>query len=389
MPRKRTPRKRAHGSVQQRGGSWRVRWTQNGRRRTESYPDKDTAERVLSRILGDIAAGRGKLEVEKPPAPLLSKLAEDWLERREATHRSADEDRWRWNKHLGPTFGHQRPEEVDAAAIRRFIEAKLVEGLSSSTVRLLVRELSSLFSDIVEQGHAPLNPVRTLPRATRRLIRPAHDPRTTPFVERLDDVRRIFLALPEPINLAYALGALAGLRNGEALALRWAHVDMSARRLHVRESVEGPLKDIDSRVVPIQDALHPLLAQWKLRSKGEGRVVPAMRSDGEFLDSHTLRKHLADVLPKLELPLITWYQATRHTFASQWILAGQGIETLREIMGHSTVQVTERYAHLRPDMFGPTHRGALKISLAPGAERPGRIGATVGPDNGSATEEVA
>jgi len=44
-----------------------------------------------------------------------------------------------------------------------------------------------------------------------RLMRPSHDPKTTPFVERLDDVRRIYLAPVEPLNVAYALGALAGL----------------------------------------------------------------------------------------------------------------------------------------------------------------------------------
>lgn len=371
MPRK--PKKRAsgQGSVWVQGGTTWIRWRQNGRRRTKKFPGCDAevralAERALATALLNLAAGGAGLKVERPPSPPMGKLADKWIERREKTHRSADEDRWRWGKHLKPAFGHLRPQEIDAGAIRRFIEAKLLEGLSSSTVRLLVRELSSLFSDVVEQGHAEVNPVRTLPRATRRLIRPAHDPRTTPFVERLDDVRRVFLALAEPVNLAYALGALGGLRNGEALALRWIHVDMNTRRIHVRESVEGPLKDDDSRIVPIQDALYPLLAEWRLRSKGEGRVVPPMRSDGEFLDDHTLRRHLKDVVENLKLPKLTWYQATRHTFASHWILAGQGIETLREIMGHSSVQVTERYAHLRPDLFGPAHRGALKVSLARG-----------------------
>jgi len=41
-------------------------------------------------------------------------------------------------------------------------------------------------------------------------MRPTHDPRTTPFVEKLDDLRRIYLHLLEPLNVAYAIGALAG-----------------------------------------------------------------------------------------------------------------------------------------------------------------------------------
>ena len=100
----------------------------------------------------------------------------------------------------------------------------------------------------------------------------------------------------------------SGLRTGEVLALRWAHVDIAGRRIHVRESVDGPLKDDDSRMVPIQDALHPVLAAWKLRTAGLRRVLPPMRSDGDYLDPHTVRKHLAKALKDLKVPKMTWYR---------------------------------------------------------------------------------
>jgi site-specific recombinase XerD len=51
-------------------------------------------------------------------------------------------------------------------------------------------------------------------------------------------------------------------------------------------------------------------------------------------------------LKKRGLKPMTFYQAGRHTFASQWVLSGNSIYRLKEIMGHSSVQVTERYAHL-------------------------------------------
>ena len=54
---------------------------------------------------------------------------------------------------------------------------------------------------------------------------------------------------------------------------------------------------------------------------------------------------------KAKLPELTFYEAGRHTFASQWVLNGGSIEKLREILGHSTVLVTERYAHLKPELF--------------------------------------
>jgi integrase len=116
-------------------------------------------------------------------------------------------------------------------------EAKLEEGLSSGTTRVCVTVLSALYVDLAERGLARANPARGLPRSLARLIRSSHDPRTTPFVECLEDVRRIFLALDEPLNIGYALGAFAGLRPGETFALRWPQVDLEARRIHPLESV--------------------------------------------------------------------------------------------------------------------------------------------------------
>ena len=333
---------------------------------------------MLARITADVRAGRDGMTRSTKEVPDLGELAKAWIERREHTHRSADEDRWRWRKHLSPWFGKLRPSEVDSALLRRFIEAKLAEKLSSTTVRLLVLEMSGIFSDLVEQGYAEYNPVRLLPRSTRRLIRPAHDPRTTPFVERLEDVKRIFLALEEPVNVAYAIGALAGLRTGEVLGLRWDHVDLANRRIHVRESVTGPLKDDESRVAPILDALHPILAAWKLKTGGTGTVVPAMRSDGAFCNDHTLRAHLKTAQEKLNLPKMTWYQATRHTFASQWVMGGGAIEKLKEILGHSTVQMTERYAHLKADLFGARDLGTIALDLQPESTEKGTVGYAVG-----------
>jgi len=367
MARRKAKRAFGRGSVYQRGGGgWRIRWREGGRRRYASgFPTRELAEQVLSKVLADVAAGRAGLPPDPKAVPTLAELAQDWLTRRRTTHRSARDDEGRWNLHLKPRLGHLRPDDVDAALIRSVIETKLTAGLSSSTVRLIVRLCSTFFSDLVERQLATKNPAKALPRSTRRLIRPAHDPRTTPFLEQRADIRRVFLALPDPINLAFAIGALAGLRTGEVLALRWEHVDLEHRRIHVRQSIGGPLKDEDSRIVPVQDSLHPLLLTWQLRSGGVGLVVPPMRGGTrKHCDEHTVGKKLRAALASLELPRITWYQATRHTFASQWVLGGGTIEQLRELLGHSTVLVTERYAHLRPDSFGPRERGRVSVDLS-------------------------
>jgi hypothetical protein len=65
------------------------------------------------------------------------------------------------------------------------------------------------------------------------------------------------------------------------------NIDLDTRRIHVRESTGGPLKDDDSRVVPILDALYPLLKRWRVQTGGVGQVVPTMRKGGKRCDAHT------------------------------------------------------------------------------------------------------
>ncbi|MEI7706535.1 MAG: site-specific integrase [Deltaproteobacteria bacterium] len=313
------------------------------------------AEVILARTPGPVDPAR---------VPTLAVLAEPWLARRKITHRAWREDGNRWRKHLQPAFGHLRPSELDVGQLRAFVEAKRSEGLTSTTCRAYLAILSGLFEDLKERGFASTNPARALPKTLSRLVRPSHDPRTTPFLEKLDDVRRVYLALPSPANTAFALGALAGLRPGEAFALRWIHVDLAARRVHVREQMKGPLKDTDSRIVPILDPLLPVLKAAHVQAGGKGLVVPA-GPRARFAPVDDARQDLRAALVELGLSRegLGWYEATRHTFASHWVLGGRPLEHLREILGHSTIALTERYAHLRPDLFAEAAYSALSVNL--------------------------
>jgi hypothetical protein len=83
---------------------------------------------------------------------------------------------------------------------------------------------------------------------------------------------------------------------------------------------------------------------------------------------HTLHRHLRKAREACKLSALTWYQATRHTFASQWVLNNGSMEKLSLILGHSSVWVTQRYAHLRPDLFRETDYRMLDIDLTAPAQ---------------------
>jgi integrase len=380
------------GSKQKRGKGGRrtrLRWYDEHGRRHSKTVDSELADKALLIRLGREAAGEAGTKPDPRLVPTIKALGVEWLAER--TNRSADDDRSRWRNHIEPELGHLRPDEVTQAVLRRFVMGKLAkgklygrgkkmgkataEGLNPATVGLCIKELSVFFNHLVVSGEARFNPCshgHIMPE-TRRRIRSTHDPKKVPFIRRLEDIRRVYLALPEPVNIAFALGVMAGLRTAEIQALPWAHVDLARGCIDVqvqaptKNNPRGLLKDNDSRTVLIQDDLFPLLTEWKLQSTGP-RVVPSMRPKRRYLDVHTMGKEIRKALDSFGLMVTPWakpwYQATRHTFASQWMLGGGEIAKLKEQMGHCSITVTERYAHLSPDLFGPKDKHRIRVDLS-------------------------
>jgi len=312
------------------------------------------AEQVLAKMISNVAKGEVGLPLDYSDAPTLEELFTPWVERRAKTHRSGGDDRSRWRTHLGPAFGKMRPAEVDAIAIRRFIETKLAKGLAPATVGNCVRLLSVFFGHVVKLGHAPQNPVAALPETTRTLYRSDYDTTSTPFLRSWADVRRVFLALPEPVNVAFAVGAFAGLRPGEILGLFWEDIDLEDQVIHVYQQVqdgEACVPKDGTRLVPLGDTLLPILGSWRVTTGGVGQVIPPMRGGSrKWLNPHTLGKNLRAALAVCGLPGMTWYQATRHTFSTLWAKEGRSLAVLKKILGHTQFSDTERYVHVEPDL---------------------------------------
>ncbi len=384
MARKRRKRTHGTGSLLPRGNRWVAQWTDaSGKRCTRSAPTEDLARAQLTQALaGQVAPERKRGTLEEH--------AQEWLATR-AEMSSNYEDRNRWQNHWGPAIGAMSPADVDILVLKRCFREFRAKGLSKTTVKLLISLLSSLYGDLVEEGVVPINPTRMLSKKTRRNeLRPEHDPKKVPFIREPADVPRIYAQLfakNPSVAVAYAIGATCGLRTGEVRALDWAHVDLERRVIHVQDQPErrrgkpaamlsetgvSTPKDDDSRFVPIPDSLYPILLQQRERTGGVGLVCPPLHAGApqasrstrvRFLGEHVLGRLLRQALPELQLPRMIWYQATRHSFASQWVLRGGTLERLQEILGHSSVSVTERYAHLTPGRFSDADRNRVPMDF--------------------------
>ncbi len=404
MPRKKKEeRKRGQGSITHRRGMFHVRGPNPERAYLGKFVTRNDAVLFLDKIILDQKHGKVGI-LDSRTAPTIGRLGEEWLTARDATIGTAKDDRNRWNLHLAPIIGEMKLDQVTPSFIRKSIILPKLAQVSSSTVKRIFSLLSTFYSDQLEDGRVASNPCRMLQKKTRRLMKEAHDPRTTPWLESAEDIRRIHQASEGSVALAYAIGALAGLRTGEVIGLDWHQIDLEKRLITVdrqytvKHRLLGPPKGRLSRAVPIQESLYPLLLEARAKAliteritfrkgiKGQlypcrGLVCPPITNKGKrplgrpaderYLTENTLGKHFGQVLAFLQIRPLTWYQATRHTFASHWVTNGGGLKRLQVVMGHTNYKVTERYAHLGKDVNAADHDWVV-VNFLP-AQEGGRV----------------
>ncbi len=124
-----------------------------------------------------------------------------------------------------------------------------------------------------------------------------------------------------------------GLRRGELTSLTWADVDLQRKALTVAGS---NAKSGKTRHVPLNKEAVDVLTRWQ-------RQVPA----GRLFDVVSVRKAFNAVLAEAGITGFRFHDL-RHTFASKLVMAGADLYVVRDLLGHASIAMTERYAHLAP-----------------------------------------
>lgn len=129
--------------------------------------------------------------------------------------------------------------------------------------------------------------------------------------------------------------------------LRWEDVDLKTGRLVVRQSISrgivGTPKSGKFREVPLSEhAAAALKGERHLR----GPLVFCDQDGQPF--THTAAKWpLWRACRRAGLRLVQWH-VLRHTFASHLVMRGVPLKAVQELLGHATIEMTMRYAHLSP-----------------------------------------
>jgi integrase len=151
---------------------------------------------------------------------------------------------------------------------------------------------------------------------------------------------------PDHLTPIVLLALNTGLRKGEIFNLAWTDIDWTLAQLTVRgesdDKREGS-KTRQSRHVPLNHEALELLKAWRaaIGSPDDGYVFPG--DDRERLND--VKKAWMPVVKAAKLSNFTFHDL-RHTFASKLVMAGIDLNTVRELLGHSDIKMTLRYAHL-------------------------------------------
>jgi len=168
--------------------------------------------------------------------------------------------------------------------------------------------------------------------------------RKVKFFQEVNTVFRILSSEEEPRLLANAspiiqdvvvFGLNTGMRIGEVFSLRWQNVDLERGLI----TVFAP-KTQKSRVIPINSEARRILEFWTRGRKSE-YVFYNPETGKPFVD---LSAGLELACKKAEITGVSWH-TLRHTFASRLLERGADIVTVKELLGHSTINVTMRYTH--------------------------------------------
>ncbi|TAK27033.1 MAG: site-specific integrase [Myxococcaceae bacterium] len=297
-------------------------------------------------LRGEIAA-RGSLDhLDPKKQPKVKRqqnfaeYADDWLKtyvrnQNRSSERQSKESILRL--HLKPYFGRSSLSAINRREIDGYKAKKLEEGFSAKSINNHLTVLRKcLWTAQTDDLLSSLPLIQWLkediPDFDFLLVEESH---------------RLLQDRSEPFWVDLARFAVrTGLRRGELMALDWSRIDLARKQVEVRASIVRGVHELPKthrvRHVPLTDDVVAMLAP---RVQGHGLVFPGV--DGRPLSQTAMLHGIRRLCRRTGLRQIGWH-ALRHTFASQLVMEGVPLLTVSRLMGHTTVKMTERYAHLAP-----------------------------------------
>jgi integrase len=296
---------------------------------------KREAEKALAACKGEIVQGR--YHFKKRGAVHFDDFARVYLDYARTDKPSWATDEYRL-KHLLPFFGNRLLDDITPHAIETYKKerAEVVKKATCNRELVLLKRMLNL---AIKWGEATTNAMREV-----RLFREDTPPVRIPSREEIAKILEACTDYSRPIVLT---ALHTGMRMGEILGLEWGQVDLAERVITVLRSKSGKV-----RKIPINGVLFETLKALKRKATTESVFVCARTGE----PAHAFRTAWLNILKRAGIPHLRLHDL-RHHFATHLLRGGVDPETVRDLLGHSSLLMLGKYVHSAPE----TKRQAVAV----------------------------
>jgi len=337
---------------------------------------RDEAKQLAAQAVAGIDVQKEKLETRQAAIEQQNNTLGAYLEDRYKpwvlTHHKRGKETLRSIEIAFPEFMPLPLHEITAPVIEKWrINRKQKKGDKNNTINRKVNLLKGALSRAVEwkviKDH-PFKGMKDLKVDKNPKVRYLSDDEHQRLISALNErdkdlkqsrerynahlAQRHYELLPSLSELAFAdrmmpmvlLSLKTGMRQGEVFNLAWRDINFDKSYVTV---IGANAKSSMTRHIPLSATAIDVLTQWRKQApkrKPGDRVFPA--EDGGRLNN--VKRSWATILELADITNFRWHDM-RHDFASQLVMKGVPLNTVRELCGHASMDTTLRYAHLAPD----------------------------------------
>jgi integrase len=333
-------------------GIWWIRFMDSeGKYRREKCGSWTTASKKLTLRRAEALQGVKLPKNLRRRRVTFAEIAADALDYSRAHKRSYQDDESRM-KRLKEWFGSRAADSLTVSEIgRQLSAASNEEEWAPSTFNHYRSLLMMTYREAIRAEKVTSNPARHVRHEDEDNSRVRYLDQFEPLPTKIeflkhrkteDERLRAVIEHDYPEHMPeFVLAVNTGLRKGSQYALSWDMVDWKGRMLNIPKTWTKQKKPHHA---PLNDAALAALKIVRGSDDTPGRVFQSAKTGAALQNS---RHWFDDAVVKAGITDFHWHDL-RHTFASRLRMKGKSIPDICELMGHSSLTMTMRYAHLGP-----------------------------------------
>lgn len=247
-------------------------------------------------------------------------------------------------RHVLPICGDVKLRELRVDHANRLVANLAQAGHVPKGINMILGVLQSMMNDALEWQYLGKNPLAR--------YKPVKEPELTFDYWSASEIQQFLnYSSLDPLVPLFIVALNTGMRRGELCALKWDRIDLVRNQIMVSRSLSRyglseTTKSGKKRQVPINPVVKKALLKLKQEQRGDFVFCD---EEGDPVDAHHLNRDFHRSQRKAGFTRLIRFHDMRHTFASHFMMNGGNIYDLQKILGHSTLEMTQRYAHMSPD----------------------------------------